>query len=99
MPQLQPNLFGYRLRYGKENWAGAAAFVRQENADVVIFAPSFLRLPFDRYPRGGAREIDQPAGSQAIPEFAGAQRVALVLSHTGQAEEQLRAAMDAKFAR
>jgi hypothetical protein len=92
-------LFRYRFRYGKENWAGAATFVRQENADLVILAPSFLQLPFNRYSQGKAREIETPLGSSAVPNLAGAHRVALVLSHAGKAEEELHSAMDAKYAR
>jgi len=87
--------FGYRFRYGKENWPGAAAFIRQEHVDTVILAPGFLSLPFDRCPDGQAREIQ--ADSSAVPELHGAGRVALVLSHTGQAQDDLRGAMNATY--
>ena len=91
--------FGYRFRYAKENWAGTAAFVRRERVDAVILAPGFLTLPMGRYPHGEAREIQTLADSSAIPDLYGDQRVALVLSHFGAAQERLRAAMDAAYPR
>ena len=95
---LQPgSVFGYRFRYAKENWPGAAAFVRQEQADAVIIAPGYLNLALDRYPRGAVRKIRTPADSSALPDLKGAQRVALLMSHSGQAQERLRAALDATY--
>ncbi len=91
--------FGYRFRYGKENWAGTAAFVRQEHADVVILAPGYLYLPFDRYPRGQAREIRVTSGVFSPDEMHDARRVALVLSHAGPPEEKLRTQFDATYPR
>jgi uncharacterized membrane protein len=89
--------FGYRFLYGKENWAGAAAFVRQQRADTVILAPGYLNLPFDRYPRGESREIQTRGDSFAPPDLHYARRVALVLSHTGPAEDRLRGRLDAIY--
>jgi 4-amino-4-deoxy-L-arabinose transferase-like glycosyltransferase len=90
--------FGYRFRYGKENWAGAAAFVRQEHPDVVILAPGYLYLPFDRYPIGQSREIRTTAGVFSPPDVH-ARGVALILSHAGPAEERLRTELDATYPR
>jgi hypothetical protein len=89
--------FGYRFLYGKENWAGAAAFVRQQRADTVILAPGYLNLPFDRYSRGESREIQTIGDSLAASELHDARRVALVLSHTGPAEDRLRDRLDAIY--
>ena len=89
--------FGYRFRYGKENWAGAAAFVRQERPDTVILAPGYLRLAFDRYPRGPCREIPMGADAFAPPHIDDARRVALVIAHAGPPEEQIRADLDAAY--
>ena len=89
--------FGYRFRYAKENWAGATDFIRQNHVNAVILAPGFLRLPFDRYSRGDAREI--LADSSAVPDVRAGERVALVLSHTSPAQDDLRATMDATYGR
>jgi hypothetical protein len=88
------SLLGYRFRYAKEDWAGTAAFLRNAHADVIILAPGYLRLPLDRYSIGDAREIAVPFDSSALPDLAGAHRVALVLSHSGEPQERLRAQMD-----
>jgi len=89
--------FGYQFQYGKENWAGAAAFVRQEHPDVVILAPGYLYLPLDRYPMQPLREIRTIAGVFSPPEIHNARGVALILSHAGPAEERLRTALDATY--
>ncbi len=89
--------FGYRFYYGKENWAGAADFVRQERVDTVILAPGYLYLAFDRYPRRGSREIQLANGSSSVPDLHDAKRVALVLSHDGAAEERLRSSLDGAY--
>jgi hypothetical protein len=89
--------FGYRFRYAKENWAGAADFIRQNHVETVILAPGFLRLPFDRYSRGDAGEI--LADSSAPPEVRAGERVALVLSHTSPPQDELLATMDATYGR
>ena len=90
-------VFGYRFFYGKENWAGAANFVRQERVDTVILAPGYLYLAFDRYPRGGSREIQLANGSSSAPDLRGAKRVALVLSHDGTAEHRLHSSLDEAY--
>jgi Dolichyl-phosphate-mannose-protein mannosyltransferase len=89
--------FGYRFYYGKENWAAASDFVRREHADTVILAPGYLYLAFDRYPRGGSREIQLANGSPSAPDLRGAKRVALVLSHDGPAEQRLRSSLDEAY--
>jgi hypothetical protein len=89
--------FGYRFLYGKENWAGASAFVRQQQADTVILAPGYLNLPFDRYLRGKSREIQTVGGSFSPPDLQDARRVALVLSHTSSAEDRLREHLDSIY--
>jgi uncharacterized membrane protein len=89
--------FGYRFYYGKENWAAASDFVRQEHADTVILAPGYLYLAFDRYPRGGSREIQMANGSSSAPDLHGAKRVALVVSHDGPAEQRLRSSLDQAY--
>ena len=93
------SLLGYRLRYAKENWPGAAAFIRQERADAVVVAPGYLSLALDRYPRGAVREISTLADSSAVPDLGDARRVALVISHSGVSQERLRAALDATYGR
>jgi hypothetical protein len=95
--QAPGTMMGYRLRYAKENWSGAAAYVRQERPDVLIVAPGFLRLPLDRYSLGGVPEVEAAANSAAIPEIRGSRRVGLVLSHTGKNEEALHTAMDRAY--
>lgn len=92
-------LLGYRLRYAKENWPGAAAFIRQEQADTVVVSPGYLDLALDRYPRGAVREISTLADSSAVPDFSDARRIALVTSHSGAPQERLRATLDASYTR
>jgi hypothetical protein len=93
------SLLGYRLRYAKENWPGAAAFIRQQQADMVVVSPGYLNLALDRYPRGAVREISTLADSSAAPDLRDARRVALVTSHSGVAQELLRASLDASYTR
>ena len=42
-------LLGYRLRYGKENWRAAAAWVEGLRPAEVRLVPDYLSLAFDRY--------------------------------------------------
>ena len=93
------SLLGYRLRYAKENWPGAAAFVRQEHADTLIVAPEYLSLALDRYPLGAVWEIRTPANSSALPDLKGKRRVALLISHSGLAQIRLRDALDTTYPR
>lgn len=93
------SLFGYQFRYAKENWPGAASFIRTERADAVIIAPGYLSLALDRYSLGAARQLEMYSGS-ALPDFTPAtHRVALVISHSGPEQEQLRATLDTAYAR
>ena len=91
--------FGYRFRYAKENWAGAAAFLRDARADAVIVAPNYLQLPLNRYSHGDAAEIPMLPGSGDVPDWGTAQRVAVVMARVGEGEEQLRATMDSRYRR
>ena len=95
--------FGYRFRFAKENWPEAASLVRQQRADTVIIAPGYLKLALDRYPLGTVRAIPMSADS-SVPldlkgDLKGARRVALVTARSGQAEERLRAELDASYPR
>jgi len=66
-------LFGYRLRYAKEDWPGVARFVTEQQADAVVLAPQFLRLALVRVHPGPIRETV----AALSPED---RRVAVVLS-------------------
>lgn len=90
---------GYPLRYGKEDWRGAAEWVASREPDAIILAPSYLELAFDRYYRppstGGAPErFLVREGHEELPDLGEVQRIALVLSHEGEAGERLRARLD-----
>lgn len=80
-------VFGYRFRYAKENWAGAARFIRQQHADAVVITPAYLRLPLDRYSLGSAAEVSSSSGS--VPDLQGYQRVAVVISHATAEDKRL----------
>src|SRR5262249_21883372 len=87
------SLFGYRLRYAKEDWPGAAAFIRKQRTDVVVVSPGYLSIALDRYSLGKAREAPTSA-TPSDPANVSGERTALVISHGGPAEERLRAAFD-----
>ncbi len=93
------SVLGYRLRYAKENWPGAAAFIRQEHPDTVIVAPEYISVALDRYPLGEVREIRTLADCSTLPDLQGTQRVALVISHSGLTQESLRASLEATYPR
>ncbi|MBI2816497.1 MAG: glycosyltransferase family 39 protein [Acidobacteria bacterium] len=78
-------VFGYQFRYAKENWAEAARFIRQQQADAVVVAPGYLRLPLDRYSLGSADEIPLTAAG-SLPDLQGYRRVALVISRAAREE-------------
>jgi len=91
------SLLGYTFRYGKEDWPGAAAFVARHEPDVVILAPSYLRLAYDRYAPTSPGQPDRilvREGDGALPDLGDANRIALVMSHEGLAEEQLLQRLD-----
>lgn len=92
-------LFGYRLRYGKEDWRRAAAYVEQSKPDAVILTPAYIHLAFHRYwsvPPGAVPVVRMLPGSElSLPwRVSSARRIALVLSHAGPAEERLRQHLD-----
>lgn len=81
--------FGYTLQFGKEDWRGAAEFVAGSAPEVVIFAPDYLRIPFERYWQAPAPTIlllGSAEGSGRLPPLGSARRVAVVISHGGSAE-------------
>lgn len=90
---------GYPLRYGKEDWRGAAEWVALQEPDTIILAPSYLELAFDRYYRPPSSD-SQPdialvrEGRDELPNLGEAERVVLVLSHEGEAGNRLRARLD-----
>lgn len=63
-PSVRPHL-GLSGVAGKEAWDQAAAFVREQEADVVLLAPAFLFLSFDR------AWLQRDGGSGAQPERHG----------------------------
>jgi hypothetical protein len=93
------SLFGYPLKYAKENWPGAAGFIRASKADTVLVAPGFMKIPLARYSLGTARIVEVPHDSSTSPDLPGARRVALVLSRIGRAQEVLLRGMDANHTR
>lgn len=87
--------------FGREDWRGAARYVtrHQRPGSVIVFDKHYVRIPFDRYYRGGARRVGLPEGRDArerllarlAAEHDG--RVVLVVSHAwntaGQATRML----------
>jgi hypothetical protein len=94
---VSETLVGYPARYAKEDWRGAAEFVRRSRADTVLISPSYLSLPLTRYPLGPARQIEMPAEAYGVPDLREARRIALVIGRAGLAQGKLRAAMDATY--
>jgi len=93
-------LLGYRLRYGKEEWRAAAAYVEESKPDAVILAPGYLHLSFLRYWRVSADAVPvlQVARGAELNwpwRVHASRRIALVLSHAGPAEERVREHLDA----
>lgn len=96
------HFLGYELRFMKEDWRGAAAFVREAQPDVVIVAPHYICLPLDRYlpERPGPRHIRMPDRFTDAPLISPpAQRIALVIAREGPPQADLRQKMDAQFRR
>jgi len=87
------SVLGYELRYGKEDWPGAAAYVRAANPDAVILAPAYIRIPFERYWAAPPPKIVKfhygVVDSGGVPYVGDARRVVLVLSHESSEEEGL----------
>ena len=84
---------GYPLRYGKEDWPTAAAWVAAEKPQAVVLAPAYLQFAFARYWKPGPglpATFVLPDDAGHLPNLAAARRVAIVLSHDGPAEESLR---------
>jgi len=92
------SFLGYQFRFGKEQWRDAAAFAASEQPDLILLAPSYLQLPFERYwpTSAPATLVGVPEGSGTLPDLGSARRVALVLSHSGPAEDRLRLALDSR---
>lgn len=93
------NFLGYPLRYGKEDWPGAAAFIRQAEVDTVIIAPDYLKIPLTRYSLGTGRAIEIPPHSSVLPDLSGAHHVAVLTARSGPAQEQLLRKMDSNYIR
>ena len=92
---------------GKEAWDEAAALVREHDPDMILIAPGFLYLAFDRewlqqgYGRGPQPERRGWPGdsggregrdSDGIPLLAPGRRIALVISRLGERGAVLRKA-------
>ncbi len=95
------SLLGYRFRYAKEDWPGVAAYLQTMRPDTIVLAPGYLHLPLDRYlPASlGCRHVQAREGYDPIADLGGAQRIALILSRAGSAEEQLRERLEASHNR
>lgn len=92
--------FGYGLRFAKEDWPEAAAFVRSMNPDTIVLAPGYIADPFNWYWRPGhSRNIVEVPESGTMPGLGSARRVALVLSHTAGQEQALLVHFDATYRR
>jgi uncharacterized membrane protein len=75
--------------FGREDWRGAARYVTRHQLpnSVIVFDKHYVRIPFDRYYRGGARRVGLPDGAQdrerllarLAEQYDG--RVVLVVSH------------------
>jgi uncharacterized membrane protein len=89
----EASAFGYGLRYGKEQWREAAAYVRQQEPQAVLLVPEYLRLAFDRYwkQHGAEKQPEFFYGVEAAVRGAGEVRgrVVLVVSREGPQEREL----------
>ena len=92
------SLLGYQFRFGKEQWREAASFAASEQPGLILLAPDYLQLPFQRYwpSSAPATLVGVPAGSGVLPDLGSARRVALVLSHSGPGEDRLRLNLDSR---